>query len=110
MIGRTVSHYRITGKLGEGGMGVVYRAEDTKLGRDVALKFLSPELTRDPQAAERFMHEARAAAALQHPNICTVYEIDDTGEHTFIAMACIEGASLCSEDPLVAAQIYISMD
>ncbi len=94
MIGKTISHYRILSKLGEGGMGVVYKAEDTKLKRTVALKFLPPELTRDPELKNRLVHEAQAAAALDHPNICTVYEIGRTEEHTFIAMAYVEGQSL----------------
>ncbi|MFH1845238.1 MAG: protein kinase [bacterium] len=94
MIGKTISHYHITEKLGAGGMGVVYRAEDTKLKRDVALKFLAPELTREPEAKARFVHEAQAAAALHHANICTVYEIDEAAGQMFIAMACIEGRSL----------------
>jgi tetratricopeptide (TPR) repeat protein/predicted Ser/Thr protein kinase len=94
MIGKTVSHYRIVEKLGEGGMGVVYRAEDVKLGREVALKFLPPEWTRDAEARARFLHEAQAAASLSHPNICTVYEIDEADGHTFIAMELIEGESL----------------
>ena len=94
MIGKTVSHYRILEKLGEGGMGVVYKAQDAKLDRTVALKFLAPELTREPVARERFIQEAKAASALDHPNICTIHEIDEAEGQTFLAMACVEGQTL----------------
>jgi Tol biopolymer transport system component/tRNA A-37 threonylcarbamoyl transferase component Bud32 len=94
MIGKTISQYNILEKLGEGGMGVVYRARDTKLDRDIALKFLPPELTKDASARERFIHEAKAASALSHPNVCAIHDIQDHENQMFIVMDFVDGQTL----------------